>query len=300
MSGGRSELLVLRAGSLTTVQDRGRPGLAHLAIPPSGALDPPAWRLANRLVGNGEDAAALETTLTGVTLLAQGSCAVAVTGARAPVTVAGRPAGWGVPLILEAGQVLDVGPASAGVRSYVGVSGGIAVAPVFGSRSTDVLSELGPPRLRDGDTLPLGPVRGSSLGLDFAPYPLPPDHLSLILHPGPRQDWLSGKGLSALGSEAWRVAPASNRVGLRLDGPALPRARLGELPSEGIVTGAVQVPPDGHPLIFLADHPTTGGYPVVGVVDVADLAACAQARPGAPVDFRAPATLQHRTEMETT
>ncbi|MGH9073753.1 MAG: biotin-dependent carboxyltransferase family protein, partial [Acidimicrobiales bacterium] len=271
---------------LTTVQDAGRPGLAHLAVPPSGAVDPGGWRLANRLVGNSGEEAALETTLTGVALQVHVACAVAVTGARAPVTVDRRPAGWGVPLILEAGQILDVGPATAGVRCYVAVSGGIVVPPVLGSRSTDILSGLGPAPLADGRTLPLGPVQGPPAVVDFAPYPAPLALLRLLLHPGPRHEWLSDAGLATMARETWQVDTASNRIALRLAGPSLGRAGPGELPSEGIVSGAVQVPPDGRPLVFLADHPTTGGYPVVGVVDPSDLAACGQAGPGTPVSFR--------------
>jgi biotin-dependent carboxylase-like uncharacterized protein len=282
----RRELVVVRPGSLTTVQDEGRPGHAHLAIPPSGVLDVPAWRLANRLVGNTPGGAALETTLTGAALRARTACTVAVTGALAPVAVDGRPAGWGVPVYLRAGQVLDVGTATAGVRSYIAVSGGIAVPASFGSRSTDLLSGLGPAPLAEDVILPLGPVTGIPPAIDFAPYPLPPATLSLRASPGPRQDWLTGDGLQALTTQSWTVSTISNRIALRLDGPTLAHARSGELPSEGIVTGAIEVPPDGHPLIFLADHPTTGGYPVVAVVEAEDLSACAQARPGTPVRFR--------------
>jgi biotin-dependent carboxylase-like uncharacterized protein len=281
----RRELLVMRPGSLTTVQDGGRSGHAHLAIPPSGALDLPAWHLANRLVGNIPGAAALETTVTGAALRSRTACTVAVTGALAPVVVDGRPAGWGVPVHLKAGQVLDVGTATTGVRSYIAISGGIAVPASFGSRSADLLSGLGPAPLAEGMILPLGPVTGIPPAIDFAPYSLPPATLSLRASPGPRRDWLTGEALQVLTTQSWKVSTISNRVAVRLDGPRLAYARSGELPSEGIVTGAVEVPPDGHPLIFLSDHPTTGGYPVVAVVEAEDLPACAQARPGTPVRF---------------
>lgn len=296
MNTERRELVVVRPGPLTTVQDEGRPGHAHLAIPPSGVLDVPAWRLANRLVGNTPGRAALETTLTGAALRARTACTVAVTGALSPVAVDGRPAGWGVPVYLGAGQVLDVGTAIAGVRSYIAVSGGIAVPASFGSRSTDLLSGLGPAPLTEGVVLPLGPVTGIPPAIDFAPYPLPPATLSLRVCLGPRQNWLTGDGLQALTTHNWTVSAISNRIALRLDGPTLAHARSGELPSEGIVTGAVEVPSDGHPLIFLADHPTTGGYPVVAVVEAEDLSACAQARPGTPVRFclGMPARLAHQ------
>jgi biotin-dependent carboxylase-like uncharacterized protein len=279
------EVQVVRAGLLTTVQDAGRPSLAHLGVPRSGALDVGAWRLANRLAGNAEDAAALETTVNGVTLRACSRCSAAVAGAQAAVTVNGKQAGWGIPVVLGPGDILNVGPATAGVRCYVACSGGVAVPPVFGSRATDLLSGLGPPPVRDGDILPLGPVQGMPPAVDFAPYPAPAADVVLTLHPGPRYDWLSEDGMACLAEGTWSPASASNRIALRLEGPRLDRAVQGELPSEGIVLGSVQVPPDGQPLIFLADHPTTGGYPVVGIVDPADIGTCAQAGVGATVSF---------------
>jgi biotin-dependent carboxylase-like uncharacterized protein len=275
----------VRAGLLTTVQDAGRAALAHLGIPRSGALDAGAWRLGNRLVGNAEDAASLETTLNGVTLRACCRCSAAVTGAQAAVTVNGKPAGWGIPVVLGPGDILDVGPATAGLRCYVACSGGVTVPPVFGSRATDLLSGLGPAPLKDGDILPLGPVQGLTPAVDFAPYPAPAAEVVLALHPGPRYDWLSEDGRACLSGGTWSPASASNRIALRLHGPRLDRSVKGELPSEGIVLGSVQVPPDGQPLIFLADHPTTGGYPIVGIIDPADLGACAQAGVAARVSF---------------
>lgn len=279
---------VLRAGALTSVQDRGRPGLGHLGVPPSGALDQRALALANRLLGNPPDAAGLETTLDGVALRADGGCRVTVTGAPCQVSVDGRPVAWGAPVEVPRGAVLDVGPAGPGLRSYVALAGGVDAAPVLGSRSHDVLSGLGPPPLRDGDRIPLGERPTARVpSVDVAPQPAPPDALELTLWEGPRRDWLADDGAEMLRTVEWTVASASNRIGLRLEGSALPLARAGELRSEGLVTGAVQVPPDGRPVIFLRDHPTTGGYPVIGVIDPAELSACAQARPGTPVRFHA-------------
>ncbi|MFG3124899.1 biotin-dependent carboxyltransferase family protein [Streptomyces sp. NPDC048201] len=278
-------LVVVRAGALTTVQDRGRPGHAHLGVSRSGALDQPAAALVNRLAGNSPDAAVLETTLDGCAVRARSAVTVAVGGAPCPVTVGGRPAPWGAPVRVPAGEVLEVGAAVAGVRTYVAVSGGVAVEPVLGSRSTDLLSGLGPPPLTDGTVLPLGAPTAPPARLDTAPQPAPPAELVLRITRGPREDWFSPRALSDLTSGTYRVSPASNRIGLRTEGPTLRRSRPGELPSEGMVLGAVQVPPDGHPLIFLADHPTTGGYPVPAVVHPADLAGAAQARPGTPLRF---------------
>ncbi|MGW3269201.1 5-oxoprolinase subunit C family protein [Streptomyces sp. NPDC001056] len=280
-------LVVVRPGMLTTVQDLGRPGYAHLGVPRSGALDPPAAALVNRLAGNPPGAAVLETTLDGCALRPRSTVTAAVGGAPCPVSVGGRPVAWGAPVVVPAGEVLEVGAVVAGVRSYVAVRGGIAVEPVLGSRATDLLSGLGPAPLAEGMVLPLGRPAGPPARVDAAPQPGPPAELVLRVAPGPRADWFTARGRYDLTARAYRVSPASNRIGLRTEGPALERARDGELPSEGMVLGAVQVPPDGRPVVFLADHPTTGGYPVIAVVRAADLPAAAQAAPGTPLRFAA-------------
>ncbi|MEU9270330.1 biotin-dependent carboxyltransferase family protein [Streptomyces sp. NPDC048251] len=276
---------VVRAGALTTVQDRGRPGHAHLGVPRSGALDAPAAALVNRLVGNPPDAAVLETTLNGCALRPRSDMTVAVGGAPCRVTVDGRPVAWGAPVRVRAGTLLEIGPAVWGVRTYVALAGGIIVEPVLGSRSTDLLSGLGPPPLTDGTVLPLGRELVPHARVDVAPQPAPPAELVLRVTLGPRGDWFTPDALRAFTSRTFLVSSASNRIGLRTEGPALERARSGELASEGMVLGAVQVPPAGRPVVFLADHPTTGGYPVIGVVRAGDLAAAAQAVPGTPVRF---------------
>ncbi|MFC1418820.1 5-oxoprolinase subunit C family protein [Streptacidiphilus cavernicola] len=277
---------VVRAGPLTTVQDGGRVGVAALGVPRGGALDPVALRLANLLVGNDPGAAVLETTLGGVALRALTPLVAAVLGAPAPVRVDGRAAAWGAPVRVPAGAVLEVGAVTAGVRCYLALSGGVDLPRVLGSRSADLLSGLGPAPLTAGQRLPLGAAAGPPRGLDLLPLPAPPRELVLRLDPGPREDWFGPDALLRLATARYTVAPASNRVGLRLHGPALERLPdRGELPSEGMVLGAVQIPPDGLPVVFLADHPTTGGYPVVGVVRVDDLRAAAQAPPGTSVRF---------------
>lgn len=279
-------LAVVRAGALTTVQDAGRAGHAHLGVPRSGALDAPAARLVNRLVGNAEGAAVLETTLTGCAVRPRCPVTVAVGGAPCPVTVDGRPAAWGAPLRVPAGAVVEAHPAVRGVRSYLAFAGGVAAEPVLGSRSTDLLSGLGPEPLTDGAVLPLGPEPAATAGGGGpVPWPAPPAELLLRVRLGPRDDWFTAAALRTLAAGRYRVTSSSNRIGLRTDGPPLERAVRGELASEGMVLGAVQVPPDGRPVVFLADHPTTGGYPVVGVVAEPDLAGAAQAVPGTPVRF---------------
>jgi biotin-dependent carboxylase-like uncharacterized protein len=276
---------VLRASPLTTVQDLGRPGWAHLGIPRSGALDQPALRRANRLVGNPDTAAGLEVTLTGCALRLTDGGTAAVTGAYSIVRVDGRPATGGRALAVPPGGLLEIGPARVGVRCYLAISGGIAVDPVLDSRSTDTLSGLGPAPLRAGDTVPTGP-RPRPAPADPVPYVEPPPALDLLVHLGPREDWFRPAAIDALLTAPYTLSPRCDRVGARLSGPALARAIDDELPSEGIVLGAVQVPPDGQPLIFLADHPTTGGYPVIGVID--DVTPLAQARPGTTVRFHGP------------
>jgi biotin-dependent carboxylase-like uncharacterized protein len=287
---GRS-IQVARPGALTTIQDCGRPGYAHLGVPRSGALDAPAHHRANRLVGNPPGAPVLETTLTGVAVTARAAVTVAVTGAHAAVRLDGRPAGRDTAVALAPGQTLDVGPARPGVRSYVAFSGGLRVPPVLGSASTDLLSGLGPPRLAAGDVLDLGDAAAEGpprpcpqAGVPAAP--VPGERAELLIHLGPRDDWLSAAGLAALHGGAWQVSPQSNRVALRLAGAAPPRSRSGELPSEGLVAGAIEALPDGQLVVFLADHPTTGGYPVIAVLDPQSLPVCAQARPGLTVTFR--------------
>jgi biotin-dependent carboxylase-like uncharacterized protein len=270
-------ITVIRSGPLTTVQDQGRFGYAHLGVPRSGALDQPAARHANALVGNPASAAVLETTLMGCALRFATPATVAVTGATAVLTLDGSVV-TGV-IEVPPGAVLDVGRAKAGLRSYLAVAGGIDVEPVLGSRSTDTLSGLGPPKLSDGMTLPIG-VRSAAVQPLSDPAPAAGE-VTLGVRLGPRDDWFTDP--AELFSHAYAVSPVSNRVGARLAGPSLTRSKAGELPPEGVVLGAVQVPADGQPLIFLADHPTTGGYPVIGVVD--DVTPLAQARPGTTVRF---------------
>jgi biotin-dependent carboxylase-like uncharacterized protein len=279
-------LTVLTPGPLATVQDDGRPGWASIGVTRSGAADREAAALAGRLVGNGPAAAGIEVTAGGLRVRAGRTLLVAVTGAPAPVTVDGRPAPFAAPLTLRPDQVLGLGVPPVGLRSYLAVRGGIDVPPVLGSRSTDTLSGLGPAPLRAGDELPVGDLLGEEPFVDVAPVRAPSSRPVLRVLPGPRRDWLAPAAWTSLTGEGWTVTSDSDRVGLRLDGPRLERARQEELPSEGLVPGAVQVPPDGAPVLFLADHPVTGGYPVLAVVAAADLPAVAQLRPGDVVRFR--------------
>lgn len=275
-------ITVLSAGALTTVQDRGRPGLAHLGVPRAGALDEGAADLANRLVGNPPGAAVLEVTLGGFEARAEEGHWVVVTGAPCPVSVDGRRVAHAHPVWVARGARLTLGSPTTGVRSYLAVAGGIAVEPVLGSRSTDTLAWVGPERVVDGTTLPVGEPGGKPQPHD-TPRPRPPGPLRVT--PGPRADWFAAGTLDRLCGAPYVVEPDSNRIGLRVRGAALERRVTDELPSEGMVLGAVQVPPSGQPVVFLADHPPTGGYPVVAVVLAEDLWQCAQLRPGDEVRF---------------
>jgi biotin-dependent carboxylase-like uncharacterized protein len=280
-------LTVLAAGPLATIQDRGRPGWASIGVTRSGAADRPSADLANRLVGNDADAALVEATAGGLRLRAERTVLVAVTGAPAPLDVDGRPAPLDAPLTLRAGAVLTLGMPPVGLRSYVAVRGGVDAAPVLGSRSTDTLSGLGPAALAPGDRLQVGGFAYDEPVVDVAPVRRPLVAPVLRILPGPRRDWFDPAAWTALTSGDWLVTADSDRVGLRLSGPELVRQRDDELPSEGLVPGALQVPPDGAPVLFLADHPVTGGYPVLAVVATADLGAAAQLRPGDRLRLRA-------------
>lgn len=280
-------LEVLETGALATVQDEGRPGLAGLGVGVSGAADRGSMRLANRLVGNDPGTAVVEVTFGGLAVRARADLVIALTGAVAPATVDGRGIGSCGPVRLRAGSELRLGVPVAGLRTYLAVRGGLAVEPVLGSRATDVMSGIGPSVLEPGSLLPVGPPPAAWPTVDVAPVaPLAEGELELRVHPGPRDDWFVDGVLDVLCSAPYDVTADSNRVGMRLSGPVLERARQEELPSEGMVRGALQVPPTGLPTLFLSDHPVTGGYPVVGVVADEDLDRAAQVRPGQRLRFR--------------
>jgi biotin-dependent carboxylase-like uncharacterized protein len=282
-----TEVEVVRAGPLTTFQDRGRLGLAHLGVPPSGAADPLAYELANRVVGNDPGAAVLEATLVGPALRFAEAALVAVTGAEAGATISGRALERGVPAEVPAGALLDLRGCRDGVRAYISVRGGFAVEATLGSRSHDLLTGLGPPPLRDGDVLPVGPEPARPPQQGAAAHVIAPRAAepTLTVVPGPRDDWFPPEALAALVETTWRVSNTSNRIGIRLEGPPLSRLERGELLSEGLVTGSIQVTAAGQPILLGPDHPTTGGYPVIAVVVARDLALTGQLAPGATVRF---------------
>lgn len=280
-------LEVLDPGVLTLVEDLGRPGWAHIGVGRSGAADPGALRLANRLVANDEGAAGLEVLVGGLRLRVRGDQTVALAGARGPAWVDGHPVGHEAVLELRDGAELRLGMATAGLRTYVAVRGGIDVPMVLGSRSTDQLAGLGPDPLSAGDVLAVGPAPEGWPLVDVAPVAAWPGRIELPVVPGPHADWFAD-ALTRLCAGDYHVTPATNRVAVRLDGPAIARVATfagHELPSEGLVVGAVQVPPDGQPVVFSVDHPVTGGYPVAAVVRRRAIGLLGQLRPGDPVRF---------------
>jgi KipI family sensor histidine kinase inhibitor len=273
---GGAALEILSPGLQTLVQDLGRPGQAGQGVSASGAMDQAALKTANRLVGNASNSAGLETASGGLRLRSHGDTVVAVTGADAPLTVTSAnghhwQAARYQPLALTEGDTLSIGQPQAGLRTYLAVRGGFAVAPVLGSCSTDTLAQVGPKPLAASDVLPIrGVQHGAVVGLPEEPpmdLPTLQEVVTLDVVLGPRTDWFTPESLERLRSQRWQVTPQSNRIGLRLAGEvALERAVLNELPSEGTTWGAIQVPPSGQPVLFLADHPLTGGYPVIGCV----------------------------------
>ncbi len=285
-----SGIEVLAVGAQTLVEDLGRPGFAAIGVSRSGAADRGAYALGARLLGYDFAAAApgdpgpaaLEVLLGGLKVRARGEVTIALTGATAPAWVDGRAVAFHAPLRVHAGQLLRLGPPERGLRCYVSFRGGLDVEPVLGSRARDTLAGIGP-LVEPGMILPIGPVRGlAHPQVDCAPVPrLPESLLDLDVLPGPRRVWLAEA--EALTATDWVVSDRSDRVGVRLLGPPLRRASAfagRELPSEGVVRGTIQVPPSGEPVIFLADHPVTGGYPAVGVLSSAAADKAAQARPG--------------------
>lgn len=280
-------LEILQPGPLALVEDLGRPGMSHLGVTRSGAADRRSHTLANRLVANPDDRATVEVTMGGFAARVRGGSddgvAIAVTGADADPSVDGVPFGTNSIHYVHDGEVISLGPPRAGLRSYLAVRGGIEVDPVLGSRSYDVMSAIGPRPLRSGDVLAVGGHTDDFPELDQAPVAaIEDDVLELKVVPGPRDDWFVDPDV--LVRTNWQVTNRSDRVGMRLVGMPLEYRRPDrQLPSEGATRGAIQIPPNGFPVILGPDHPVTGGYPVIGVVTDDDVDKVAQARAGQTV-----------------
>ncbi|QHC60845.1 allophanate hydrolase subunit 2 family protein [Rathayibacter sp. VKM Ac-2760] len=271
---------MLDPGPLALVQDDGRPGYAAVGAGRSGAMDRGALRLADRLLGNPDGAAGLELLGGGFTARFEAPTWFSLTGGAGAATLDGAPVDRVLPRLAPPGAVLRLGAPTAGLRRTLGVRGGIDATPVLGSRSRDTLSGLGPEPLRIGDVLPVGLATAPVLLPDWWPLDPPPRDLALRIHPGPRLDRLPAGTWNRLLAGPWRLSTSADRIGLRLGGTPLPTGTAGELPSEGLVHGSIQLPPSGLPVIFGPDHPVTGGYPVVAVVDSASLDLLAHLTPG--------------------
>jgi biotin-dependent carboxylase-like uncharacterized protein len=279
---------IIATGPLSSIQDLGRPGLAGLGVGRSGAADVGALALANRLVGNNRDAAGIEITFGGLKARLLTAATIACAGARAPLLTDGRTQDWAAALSLPAGSLVELGQPPTGLRSYLAVRGGIAVTAVLGSRATDTLSGLGPPALLPGMRLPVGPEPSGDPAQDPSAGSLAATGAaarSVRVSVGPRLDWFVAGSWQRLLGQRWTVQADSDRIGIRLKGGSLIRARLDELPSEPTLPGSVQVPPSGQPVVLGPDAPVTGGYPVLAVVAPADLDILAQQRPGAEIRF---------------
>ena len=291
----RCALEVVRPGLQLLVQDLGRPGMAAQGVASAGAADREALREANRAVGNEPNTAGLEIAGGGASLRFRGPTVASLSGALATATLTGTAVDFDRPFAVEDGDELRIGGVAEGMRIVLAIRGGLAIDPVLDSCSTDTLAGLGPDPLQTGDVVPLHgphsarhPVERTRAPRRALPKSGEVTELRIVL--GPRDDWFTDSALHSLCSQEWQVTPRSDRIGLRLSGDALQRARDGELDSEGAVTGAIQVPADGQPVLFLADHPLTGGYPIIGSVIDDDLDLAGQLPPGARVRFRVEAT----------
>lgn len=319
----RPVLEVKVPGLQTLFQDSGRAGLTHWGVSPSGPADREAAAEANRLVGNSAGATVLENLAGGLKVTALANVELALTGADSPAQItedASRQAadpGQGAaratdtplavrpytPFALKPGQTLTLGAPARGLRTYLAVRGGFAARTEAASASRDTLAGLGPKPLAVGENLSLAspPVAVVADPAPALPLPEPGKVLEVRTLPGPRDNWFTPESLGRFAEVTWEVSQSSDRIGVRLllaDAPAdaeggattqptdvLTRAVPRELPSEGMVAGAVQVPPSGEPVVFLADHPVTGGYPVIATVHPADLRLLAQAPPGTQLRF---------------
>lgn len=303
-----SSLEIVEPGIQSLIQDLGRRGHGDLGVPVSGAVDTTAARQANRLAGNAPGDAVIENVLGGLVVRASGAALVlARSGAEAAAQIEGargkRVAPMRAAFALCDGETLHIQAPTAGLRCYLGVRGGLDVATVLGSRSTDTMSGIGPAPLVKGTVLPVGPAGPSHIvgAPEVSTLRLPTDGeeaddaTTLRVTLGPRDDWFGPDGVARLTGQRWTATPQSNRIGIRFDlgentgneeqAAPLERVRSGELASEGVVAGALQVPPAGLPVLFLADYPVTGGYPVIAVVVPQDLAVVAQLVPGSAVRF---------------
>jgi antagonist of KipI len=282
---------VIKPGMLTTIQDAGRWGFQARGVPVAGPMDPVSHRLANALVGNVREAAALEITLLGPELEFEDERLVAVTGAEFELTLDGRPVPSNAPFIVSAGSRLRFGERRRGARAYLAISSGIAVPPMLGSRSTHLVSAMGGAggrALAAGDRLPLGDprrVEGTALAPQPAAVALPDRYARIRVLPGPQREYFSDDALDVLQSAPYTIGQNSDRMGFRLEGPRLTHARGADIISDATPLGVLQVPASGQPILLMADRQTSGGYPKIATVIAADIAVAGQLGPSDTIAF---------------
>ncbi|MGI2034505.1 5-oxoprolinase subunit PxpB [Rhizobium panacihumi] len=286
---------ILSIGLPVVFQDLGRAGQAGQGISVSGAADRAGFKAANRLVGNAANTTALEIALGGLSFRMRGQGVMALTGATAPISITGADGSkittpHHTAIALDDGDVVSLGAPAAGMRSYLALRGGFDIAPVLGSAATDTLAQIGPAALVAGDVVAILPAPANALVSSEEPaFAMPRTNETVVLDVvmGPRTDWFTDAAVEDFFAQEWSVTPQSSRVGIRLSGEALERANHGELPSEATVRGALQVPASGQPVLFLADHPLTGGYPVIANVAGHHLDLAGQIPVGAKIRFNA-------------
>lgn len=285
---------MIEPGLLTTVQDLGRSGYQRVGIPPSGPLDRPGFVLANRLVGNPDDAAGLELTLRGPRLEARRECLVAVTAAEMGFSVNGQEAPSWTAVRLRPGDLVAFRMVTAGCRAYLAVAGGLDVPPALGSRATYLRGRLGGLEgraLQKGDALPIGALTADVDRLEgrtvpAAQRPTYPTEVECRVILGPQEERFTPDGLAAFLGEPYEVSPQADRMGYRLKGPVIGHAAGHDIISDGIPLGGVQVPGEGQPIVLLVDRQTTGGYTKIATVISVDIGRVGQTRPGHRVRFR--------------
>ena len=287
----------MHAGPLSTVQDLGRPGFGSIGVAPSGAMDPWALRTANALVGNSDGAATIEFTMSGPTIAFEEDAVVALTGSRFDASVLRSvggsaferdvdtsPAPYQMSFRLRAGESVRIGPTLSGARGYLAVRGGIEVEGVFGSRSTQVAAGLGGRVLKQGDRLAGGRADDAPLRRSRTTSAYRSEQRVRAL-PGPQHEIFVAGSPERFFSSPYRVTTRFDRTGIRLEGPALELNRAPDIDPEGVVTGALQVPADGQPILLCNDRPTTGGYAKIATAIMADMHLAAHAKPGDTIRF---------------
>lgn len=289
-----NSLEILRSGLLTTVQDLGRPGYSRYGVPPSGAMDPFALEMGNILVGNPRATEGLEMTMTGIKARFLLRTIIGITGGTGSFTLNGQKISCWRSLLIKPGDVLDIEPITSGCRTYLTITGGITVSDVLGSKSTYLPARFGGLQgriLKRGDLLPGLPLpEGRTFQARNLAYDRIPDYskpCTVRVIPGPNQALFSEEMLGTFYTNSYKVTTKSNRMGYHLQGPSLKSNQSGNLLSDAVVTGAIQVPPNGQPIILAADHQTTGGYPILGVIASVDFPKVAQLSTGKELSFQA-------------